>query len=291
MTNIMEETIPKYNIDFRKKGQAHFLLHSREKKDNPRQSFTDPHSHNYYCLNLLYDGKVTHFADLQVQEIQGPALLVLNIDQVHIHNDLKDCKIISMAFSSDFIYGQNKKMGNYMETVFSQSHIKLSDAALAELDKYVQLINLENGKGNQQDFEIIKCLLNIIVIQCARLTEQITKSIGNKQDLFTHFKEVLKKHYKRNHQVKFYANELNITTEVLNQIVKNANHKTPKQMIDERLFTEAKRLLYWSDVTVREVAWELGFETDGYFNRFFKKYAGSTPKKFQNAVHSDEIYS
>ncbi|AMP98496.1 hypothetical protein AY601_1581 [Pedobacter cryoconitis] len=281
----MEEKIPKYNIDFKKKGQAHFLLRSREREDNSIEPFKDPHSHNYYCLNLLYEGKVTHFVDLQAQEIQAPALLLLNIDQVHIHNELKDCKITSMAFSADFVHSQNKKLGNYLETVFSQSHIKLSDSALTELDKYVQLIQLENSKGNQQDFEIIKCLLNIILIQCARLSEETSKGVSHKQDLFTHFKEVLKKHYKHNHQVKFYANELNITTEVLNQLVKNASHKTPKQLIDERLFTEAKRLLYWSDITVREVAWELGFETDGYFNRFFKKYAGSTPKKFQNAIH------
>jgi len=55
-------------------------------------------------------------------------------------------------------------------------------------------------------------------------------------------------------------------------------------MIDERLMTEAKRLLYWSDLTIREIAWELGFETDSYFNRFFKKFTGKTPKAFQKEI-------
>ncbi|RQO79039.1 hypothetical protein DBR40_04775 [Pedobacter sp. KBW01] len=50
----------------------------------------------------------------------------MDIDQVHIHTDLGDCKVISMAFSSNFIHGQNKKLGNYIEAVFFQAHIELS---------------------------------------------------------------------------------------------------------------------------------------------------------------------
>lgn len=283
----MEKGIPKYNIDFTKEGQDHFFLYIKDRADNSGTVMTDPHSHNYYCLSILYEGKIPHFADLDNSLTSAPALLLLNTDQVHIHTDLGNSKVISMAFSSNFIHGQNKKLGDYIETVFSQTQIELSDKELEGLDRYIQLIILENDKGYHKDLEIIKCLLNVVLIQCAKLADRPTKKIYDKNNVFTNFKNVLKKHYRSNHQVKFYADELNITTEVLTQVVKNASNRTPKQMINEHLLTEAKRLLYWSDITVREVAWELGFETDGYFNRFFKKFEGITPKEFQRVLRLD----
>jgi AraC-like DNA-binding protein len=277
----MEERIPKYNIDFRKADQDHFFLHVQQKTDQPRGATSDPHSHNYYCLSYLYEGATPHFSDMDNNLINAPALLVLNIDQVHIHTDLKDCKIISMAFSSDFIHGQNKKIADHIETVFSSPYLILSPNQLTELDRYIQLIVAEYAKGDVKNFEIIKCLINILLIQSAGFIEQSTGASFHKKDLFSNFKDLLKKQYRSHHKVRFYADSLNISTEVLNQAVKNATSKTPKQLIDERLLMEAKRLLYWSDITVREVAWELGFENDGYFNRFFKKFEGTTPKEFQ----------
>jgi len=280
----MEKIIPKYNIDFKKEGQDHFFLHVKDRTDKSTTAFTDPHSHNYYCLNFLYKGKLPHFSDWDNSVISAPALLILDIDQVHIHTDLGDCQIISMAFSANFIHGQNKKIGDYIESVFSQTHIQFSTKELEELDKYLQLICLENNRGIDRNLEIIKCLLNVVLIQCAELSDKLAKKTYNKNNIFANFKNVLKKHYKSNRQVKFYADKLNVTTEMLTQVVKGACNKTPKQMIDERLLKEAKRLLYWSDITVREVAWELGFKTDGYFNRFFKKFEGQTPKDFQREV-------
>lgn len=282
----MENAIPKYNIDFRRKGQEHFFLYVKELADRSRAASTEPHSHNYYCLTFLYEGETPHYVDVSNEIVCAPALLVLNLDQVHIHAAIGECRLVSMAFSPDFIHGQSKKLGDYIETIFSQPHVQLSGEQLTELDKYIQLICAEHAKGERQDVDVIRCLLNIVLIQSAKFIGQATTGAGAKKDMFTHFRQLLKKHYRSNHQVKFYADQLNVTPEVLNQAVKNASNKTPKQIIDEQLLIEAKRLLYWSDITAREVAWELGFETDGYFNRFFKKFAGTTPKEFQKSTHS-----
>ncbi|RFS15026.1 helix-turn-helix domain-containing protein [Emticicia sp. C21] len=284
----MEERIPKCNTDFRKEGQDQFFLYIHDKVDTDHSVITYPHSHNSYFLSFLYEGTMQHFVDLENSTISAPALLVLTIDQVHIDAKLdKDCKVITMAFSSEFIYRQNRKLTNYMETVFSQPFLQLSANDLSELDKYIQLICLENNKGKDKNIEIINYLVNIILIQCANLSEKIKKNTSYKNDLFLDFKDCLNKFYRTNHTVKFYADQLNITTSVLTEIVKRVSNKTPKQIIDERLLIEAKRLLYWSDITVREVAWELGFETDGYFIRFFKKFTGITPGDFQKVMQVD----
>lgn len=281
-----ENRIPNYDIDFRKEGQDHFFIHVQE-PGRLEPSMTDPHSHNYYCLGFLYQGEMAHFADLRKSNVKSPAVLFLNIDQVHIHAQPEiNCRAITMAFSAEFVYNHNKNLADHIDTVFSHASLQLSENQLEELDKYIRLICSEYAKGKDKNIEIIQCLLNIILIQCARFVEVGDKAAGAKKDLYTSFRNALKKNYMHNHQVRFYAEKLNTTTAVLNHVVKTASSKTPKQLIDERLFMEAKRLLYWSDATAREVAWELGFETDAYFSRFFKKYSGTTPKDFQKQIHA-----
>lgn len=276
----MNIKIPQYDIDFTKEGQDHFFLYCKDLKEPSRPASTSPHRHNYYCLSFLYEGQVPDFVDVTYDLIHAPAILILNVEQIHIHTDLKDCKIVSMAFSPEFLYGQDKKLRLHTETVFTQTSLKLSDGNMDDLDQYIKLI-IQNYKMPDKDPEVIKCLLNILLIKCAKLIENSDlKDAGNK-DVFKDFQKLLKKHYRDNHQVKFYADALNITPAVLTQTVKKAGCNTPKEMIDQRLLTEAKRLLYWSDVTVKEVAWELGFETDSYFNRFFKKFTGKTPQAFR----------
>lgn len=275
----MNINIPQYDIDFTKEGQDHFFLYSKDRKEPSRPANNSPHRHNYYCLSFLYEGQVPDFVDVTYELIHAPALLILNVEQIHIHTDLKDCKMISMAFSPEFLYGQDKKLRSHTEIVFTQTSLKFSDGVMEDLDQYIKLI-IQNYKMPDKDPEVIKCLLNILLIKCAKLIEHFDlKDAGNK-DVFKDFQRLLKKHFRNNHQVKFYADALNIAPAVLTQTVKNAGCKTPKEMIDQRLISEAKRLLYWSDVTVKEIAWELGFETDSYFNKFFKKFTGKTPQAF-----------
>ncbi|WP_220762821.1 helix-turn-helix domain-containing protein [Flavobacterium sp. UMI-01] len=279
----MENVIPKYNLDFNNKASNYFVIHTHNPYDNKVSSFNHPHSHNYYCLSILYKGKTKHYADFKTKELIGPAVVILNIDQVHIHDNSSDAEMVSLAFTSEFIYGQSKKIGDHVEFIFSQSFLQLSQANLEEIDTYIKLITLEYNKGVNKNLEIIRCLLTVILILCSELTNENQSDSNKKMEIFSKFTKLLKKQYKSYHQVNYYAESLNISTEVLTRVVKRSCNKTPKQLIDEYLLLEAKRLLYWSNITVREVAWELGFETDAYFNRFFKKFTNTTPKEYQKS--------
>lgn len=283
LPQVMKEKIPQYTIGLTTKNQDQFFIYSQECTDSPRPADTAPHSHHYYSLSFLYEGQAQDPVDLTRHTLQSPALFILNVDQVHIHSDLTGCKMISIAFSPEFLYGQERKLRGYTETVFSRTSMALARAELEELDRYIQLL-LAHDQGAGKDPEVIRCLLNIILIKCAGFMKDPDNSRSRIRHPAHHFQELLKENFRNNHQVKFYAEVLHITPSVLVKNVKNEYHKTPKEMIDDRLMTEAKRLLYWSDLTIREIAWELGFETDSYFNRFFKKFTGKTPKAFQKEM-------
>jgi len=244
---------------------------------------TTPHSHNMYILSFLYQGTIPHYADFERKPVQAPALLILNPDQIHIHPSTAGCKIYSLIFTADFIHGENRKLYASFQTIFSQYTVRLTEQELAEIDKYIQLIKNEYDNKNKGDFMIIKMLLNVIIIYCSKIINRTSIGPDNtKSELYQRFVLLLRENLAKCHQVTEYARSLNVSTDVLNQVVKDKNSKSPKQMIDEQLLLEAKRALYWSEATVKEIGWTLGFETDSYFNRFFKKHTGITPKRFRD---------
>ena len=241
-----------------------------------------PHSHDMYILSFLYTGTLPHYADFERRPIDAPALLILSPGQIHIHTSTIGCKIYSLIFSPNFIQSENKELHAFAQTLFSQYFLRLTAQELSYIDSYVQHIKVEYENQRNCDFMIIKMLLNIVIVYCSKIVNKFIEPGNSKSELYHKFLILLRQKLPKYHQVTEFARDLHVSTDVLNQIVKDRNSKSPKQMIDEQLLLEAKRELYWSDASVKEISWKLGFETDSYFNRFFKKLTGITPKQYRD---------
>ena len=99
---------------------------------------------------------------------------------------------------------------------------------------------------------------------------------------------MVEKNYRKFHQVSDYADLLGIASKTLTKKIKQYHHKTPSDVIKERLILEAKRDLYYTNKQVKEIAYDLGFEDPAYFNRFFKKEAGVAPNRFREQSHAKQ---
>ena len=95
------------------------------------------------------------------------------------------------------------------------------------------------------------------------------------------FKELVNERCRQYHSVQYYANELCITPNYLNEQVKKNTGFTAKQFINNKLFFEAKKLLLNSQTPIAEIANMLNFENPPYFVRFFRKQSGSTPFQYR----------
>lgn len=272
----MDDIIPQYNINLKED----FLLIKDEQLEAFMSPDSLPHTHNFYILSFLYEGSINHLSDFENKPVSAPAILMLDIDQVHTHPEIGASKMVSIAFSTDFISSETDYFLAKVSDLFARLYLPVSPTELEELDKIVEMMSKEINREIPNE-ELIRALLNVTVIQCLAISDNHLVFDNYYQGIFSNFKKLLKKNHHKQHQVKFYADQLNVTTATLNQSIKKSTLKTPKQLIDEQLLLEAKRLLYWSNAPAKEVAWKLGFETDSYFNHFFKKHTGETPKEFQ----------
>ena len=96
------------------------------------------------------------------------------------------------------------------------------------------------------------------------------------------FQSLLEKNYVLLKRPSEYANLLNISTPYLNQCVKSSTDMSVSQVIHERIVLEAKRLLYQTDKSVKEIAFDLRYTDYRYFTRLFRKLTGFSALTFRS---------
>ena len=139
-------------------------------------------------------------------------------------------------------------------------------------------------------YEILVSYLKIFLITASRIkAAQQPASIEFASDLKEPFvlqnlKDAIEKDFKKKHSASEYAETLNISAKALAKITKSYFNKTITELISERIIIEAKRELYLTKKTVKEIAYELGYEDEHYFSRFFRTNADVSPQLYRETV-------
>ena len=102
--------------------------------------------------------------------------------------------------------------------------------------------------------------------------------------LVTDFQELIEEHFIEQRDLAFYANALHLTPDAFSKKLKKLLGKTPTKLLQERLVLEAKKQLHLTYKSIKEVAFDLNFDDEFYFSRFFKKNVGLSPKHFRESV-------
>ena len=137
---------------------------------------------------------------------------------------------------------------------------------------------------NQTDTEIILAYLNSILVElnCAYFKNNI---VNNNLSKFIEFKLVVEAHLTEQPSINTIAEKLALTTNSLYRIVKEHSGISPKDFFTNRLIIEAQRKLQYSSLSVKELAYELGFNDPDYFSRLFKKCTGKNVSEFLENRH------
>ncbi len=150
------------------------------------------------------------------------------------------------------------------------------------LDVFIQEFNTSDNIQNEMLLVLLKRLI-IYVTRLAKAGYMPNKKIPDEKfHIVRKFNLLVEANFKSEHSVSFYADQLFKSPKTLSNLFAIFNQKTPSQIIQERIMVEAKRLLYYTDRSVKHITFELGFEDLSYFSKFFKKNTGLSPSDFRN---------
>ncbi len=165
--------------------------------------------------------------------------------------------------------------------------IKLSEKDLNVFSTVWKMLELEMISKDSLQEEMLQMMLKRILIFCTRMYKEQTswKKIENiNVDIIREYNFLVEQHFKQKHTVAEYADLLYKSPKTLSNLFKKLGSKSPLQFIKDRKMLEARRLLVYTDKSVSEIGYELGFADVPSFSRFFKKEEGQTPVNFQKII-------
>ncbi len=250
---------------------------------------------NYFTLILITSGEGVATVDLCDYSFKENTLFAFYPYQPFMLKSDKPIMGVSIQFHHDFfcIYRHHKEIaanGILFNNVYQQPFIGLNEFSKSSI------LNLINGIGNElkndafRKDEVLISYLKILLVTATRIkleqqTIQNSETTNIKQQfIIQNLKNAIEENFRTKHSASDYADLLNQTPASLARITKNHFNKTLSDLIMERIIIEAKRELYLTDKTIKEIAYELGYEDEYYFSRLFKNKTDISPQIYRNTI-------
>ncbi|UPQ74826.1 helix-turn-helix domain-containing protein [Chryseobacterium nepalense] len=238
--------------------------------------------------------------DFNYFEITQPSLFFLTNQHVKIIKAQEKAKLL--YYNRDFycIQIHDKEVacdGLLFHNIFEIPFVELDNEENIIIQQLFQNIEHELESKDSSAEEMIRTYVKQIIIRATRkwkkqnLDKGSIKVPSNEVDIFRDFSRLMEIHFREKHNVSEYAELLHIAPKTLTHKFKSLQLESPNQLIINRIILEAKRLLIYTDKTVKEIAYDLGYEDPAYFNRLFTNKTGNTPAHFKKSYTSGKKYN
>lgn len=253
-----------------------------EDRLNPAVPF--PHKHNFYHLVFITKGSGWHEIDFKRHSVKSGAMFFMMPAQVHSWAMSKDTCGIVVEFENLSMFSGDESFVLAEALRPAASYLGLAGEKKKIMSE-LYLTMLEEYEAEARDFEILLRLnLAQLIILFSRFIKNTPVKVSRISKFRDEFNELIEKNYKTHHNVEFYAKAMGVATKSLTAKVNRNLGKNVREIIQDRCILESKRLLAYSDLSVSEIALELGFEDPNYFTRFFKLKTKTNPGKFRQKV-------
>ena len=249
-----------------------------------------PHRTNFYHIFLFENCHPIHLVDFEPVKIEPFSLLFIDKDRVHQFDQLLQYDGRVIIFTDDFFCTTES------DTRFLRSTILFNDLAgkpiiklnKTEIEKFTAICgNITEELGlptdNSKHILLKNLLHNFLLLSEREKRKQGYTELkkGADLDYTLLFRDLLESNYTHLKSVSDYAKLICISEKRLGLATSKVLGKSPKEIINDRILLEAKRLLVHTNLSIKELGQELGFEDPAYFVRYFKKNTETTPVEFR----------
>lgn len=245
-----------------------------------QQKFLRPRKLTSYFIVLIESGSITYKLDLQEITLTDGHLLFAMPNQVFTPPYKADnLKYFKVLFDENTLALLPRQFPFLVNPLNSQTII-FDNTARQRVSKGFEILNqILHVDKLKADTEIILAYLNSLLVELNSAyfkNKEPINGLNTNLSKFIEFKLVVETHLTEQPSVNTIAEKLALTTNSLYRIVKEYSGISPKDFLTNRLMIEAQRKLHYSNLSVKELAYELGFNDPDYFSRLFKKCTGKT---------------
>ena len=237
-----------------------------------------------HALILLIAGRVDITVGHQAYALAANDLVIVPALQIFTLHAIRDDSVGFMCFFSQELLSHTGSDADFEFLKLTGTPlVSLSAQQTTFVTNLFDRLTVEYAENGAAKVELIRPYLMALL---AEINRAYVGTIPPKTDagdrLVQRFMDLLTTQVRASRLVSHYANQLNVSPNHLNKVVKSRTGKSPSVWIDERVVLEAKVLLFQSSLSVAQIADEMGFNDQSGFGKLFRKYAGLSPTDFRN---------
>jgi AraC family transcriptional regulator, 4-hydroxyphenylacetate 3-monooxygenase operon regulatory protein len=267
---------------------------------------TPAHRHqSFYQIHLLTEGCIRLHLDDLFYEGDAPLVFTTPPNVPHAFYTDDTTRGHTLTVHQETVRGWIAAMpGQWPESLLrDKAVVRLAEPLVREDADAHRLIALaamlrnEYARHERGRSSAVLALGQLFFIGVSRLVlaalpdSRVLRGKGDDLRMFLRFCDLVDARYREHGTLTDYARYLNVTEARLNDICRRISNQSSKELIHDRLFQEARRLLLFSAVPVNEIGYQLGFTDPAYFSRFFSKRANVPPSRFRTQHQSSRRQS
>ena len=192
----------------------------------------------------------------------------------------------SNTFLNEYPYLREnlEKELEFINSFLFQYPVRLPDKVARRIELNMKTMS-QLYSETKKDYLLIHSYLLTCILEIKKVLEESYLDIypAKAFSITKLYYDLLFIHIEKEHSIPFYAQKLKVTPNHLNKSIKSVTGKTALSLLNETRLMEAKNRLKYTDYSISEIAFQLGFEDLSYFSRFFKKYTEITPGEFKRS--------
>ena len=242
------------------------------------------HRLNFYQILIITKGRGIHEVDFQQIAYSENTVIPVAMGQVQRFSLNPNLAGYAILFTPDFLIKENLDYSYLFDfTIFLHTINPISSIANQAVYTLIdEMISEQQKKLEFNTTEYQRNLLKNFLIQIERNKRQRTDIVCNDSlELFLKFRKLLEENVNYKIRVVDLCEQLNISEKQLNGSIKLYQHTTAKRYIDDRILLEIKRLLVYSTLSIKEIAYEIGFEDPTNFTKYFKTRMKMLPTEYR----------
>jgi AraC family transcriptional activator of pobA len=273
-----------YGEPRRSVGPRFLHLEALEERSKPPDWTIRPHAHaELHHIFLIASGGGRMDADGLAVRFSAPCLLIVPARTVHGFAWERDTGGRVLTMADGYLRDLLARAPDFAALFAAPCCLTGGDAAGMEARLHLlgqELVWSAPGHEAAIDAHLLMVLVETLRLQ-RQAAEQHQPRPGRAVELVARFRDQLEANYRTGVSVQAQAAMLGVTQATLRRACLAVVGSQPVQLIQERLFLEAQRVLLYTNMSIGEAAAHLGFEDAAYFSRFFRRHAGASPRGFR----------
>lgn len=259
------------------------------------------HSHQQYELYFFHGGKCRYLINNQIHDLRPGDIIALDgteLHKPHVVGNPESYKRSMIHFSAAWVENSLKELGAlYVLDLFRDfphQIFRIADEQCYNeiMDLGIELTNLAGQElTHDKEVELKLSLMKLLlkVYQAKRETIKIKKEHKSEKDKYAEkIATYLQQHFTEKLSIDVLSKELNISKSYISHVFKESTGYSVMEFLMDYRLVQAKFQIEvnGSAKTVKEIAYDCGFESDAHFNRFFKRKMGMTPNRYRKEVQA-----